>query len=168
MSDRYCPFLIETTSGLFTSYYDCRSSGQHFSSSDAIYYTYCKKPYEYKKCPYFKPEKEETSGCYLTSACVEAMGMADDCEDLTLLRRFRDGWLTNQPGGEDEIRHYYVVAPRIVAAIHASRDGDGILHKLYETMVVPCVAAIKRGDCESAHRLYREKSLLLEAEYLKE
>lgn len=32
-----------------------------------------------------------SSGCYLTSACVNAKGLPDDCEELTVLRNFRDG-----------------------------------------------------------------------------
>ena len=33
---KYCPFLVETGGGFFTTYYDCRSSGQHFDDSAAI------------------------------------------------------------------------------------------------------------------------------------
>lgn len=164
---KYCPFLVETGGGLFTTYYDCRSSGQHFDDSAAIYCTYCKKPYEYAKCPYFKPAKEESGGCYLTSACVEALGKADDCEELTLLRAFRDDWLAAQPRGKEEIGHYYAVAPRIVAAIHALPDAGERLHALYQTLVQPCVAAIKAGDMEAAHRNYRAISLALEEQYIR-
>ena len=98
---------------------------------------------------------------------MEALGKADDCEELTLLRAFRDDWLAAQPRGKEEIGHYYAVAPRIVAAIHALPDAGERLHALYQTLVQPCVAAIKAGDMEAAHRNYRAISLALEEQYIR-
>ena len=63
-----------------------------------------------------------TDGCYLTSACVVAQHMPDDCEELQILRSFRDHYLANQPGGMEEIEQYYAIAPRIVASIHQRAD----------------------------------------------
>lgn len=47
-----------------------------------------------------------TEGCYLTSACVTARGLSDQCEELQALRSFRDGYLSEQPGGPAEIEQY--------------------------------------------------------------
>lgn len=48
--------------------------------------------------------------------------MPDDCEELQILRSFRDHYLANQPGGMEEIEQYYAIAPRIVASIHQRVD----------------------------------------------
>lgn len=162
--DRYCPFLIDR-GGFLTSNYECRSSQKSFTSSDSIYSTYCSNQYNYDKCPYFKPV-EEKKDCYLTCACVDALGKADNCEELTLLRKFRDEWLVDQPDGQAEIQQYYTIAPKIVEGILKLPNSTEIFHQIYDTMVIPCVNAIKRNAPETAHQLYRSISLQLEKEYL--
>ena len=42
-------------------------------------------------------------GCFLTTAVCEYLGKADDCEELTTLRDYRDQWLAKQPGGVELI-----------------------------------------------------------------
>lgn len=37
-----------------------------------------------------KSSLKESSGCFLTSACVKYKGLSDDCKELTELRQFRD------------------------------------------------------------------------------
>lgn len=165
MSDKNCPFFI-VKSGFFTTEYECRRSHKTFTCTDPIYSTYCSNQYNYSKCPYFKP-LEEKSDCYLTCACVDALGKADNCEELTILRKFRDEWLVNQPEGQAEIQQYYSIAPAIVEAIHNLSNSTEIFRRIYDTMVLPCVDAIKDNHFESAHQLYRSKSLELEQEYLK-
>ncbi len=165
MSSKYCPFLIDR-GGFFTTNYECRSSGNSFTGADSVYSTYCSNQYDYAKCPFFKPEPDKNGGCYLTTACVEARGLADDCEELTLMRRFRDEWLSKQPGGQAEIDRYYINAPHVVQAIRQSKDEREILDRLYREMVCPCVEAIRRGDYEEAHGLYALKALEMEKQFL--
>ena len=38
-------------------------------------------------------------GCFITSACCKALGLADDCFELRALRRYRDDVLAHEPGG---------------------------------------------------------------------
>ena len=49
-------------------------------------------------------EDRQTSTCFLTSACVAARGLPDDCAELTALRAFRDGYVRSQPEGESDKR----------------------------------------------------------------
>jgi len=80
--------------------------------------------------------KSKKSGCFLTTACVEFAGMADDCEILTLMRQLRDEYVTKLPEGEKLISEYYEISPKIVAAIkqlpdsEASAHFDGMMQKL--------------------------------------
>ena len=94
-------------------------------------------------------------GCFLTSACVLARGLPDDCEELTVLREFRDTWLRAREGGEEEIRTYYALAPAVVERVNAREDSGEIWNRIYEEMVLPCVRLIKTGRPEEAFRLYK-------------
>lgn len=51
--------------------------------------------------------------CYLTTACMKHLqkDFDDNCEELTILRWFRDNFVSN-----DDVAHYYAVAPVIVEA----------------------------------------------------
>ena len=108
-----------------------------------------RKNYSYDECPIYK-DNPNSGGCYLTSACVEAKGLPDDCEELTVLRNFRDNWLKQQPGGAEEIAEYYMTAPQIVAEINKQADAREIWNELYDALVVPCVKLIQAGAMEQA------------------
>ena len=98
-------------------------------------------------------------GCFLTSACVEAMGLPDDCDELNTLRSFRDGYLRNIPGGAAVIAEYYRVAPAIVLSINQQKNAQSIYESIYRTVVLPCVSLIELGDNTSALQLYRKTIL---------
>ena len=107
-----------------------------------------------------------TEGCYITSACVAARGLPDQCEELQTLRFFRDGYLSEQPGGQVEIEQYYATAPKIVEAINQSTNAAAIWNSVYEELVKPCVQLIHSARNEEAHRLYKEYALKLSDQYL--
>ena len=170
MSDRWCPYC-ESKPGLnlFGASYRCAKTGEDIYSGSEMYHNYC-CGYKsgYSKCPHYNPKGfgSNGSGCYLTSACVEAAGLADDCQELTMLRAFRDNWLSNQPGGKEEIDRYYRVAPRIIEEIRARINCDEILKSIYEEMVVPCVHFIQQDRFEDAYALYRQKTEELTQAYI--
>ena len=58
-------------------------------------------------------------GCFLTTAVTERRGEADDGPTLTLLREFRDGYMTRTPERRALVEEYYAIAPKLVAAIPA-------------------------------------------------
>lgn len=100
-------------------------------------------------------------GCFVTTACVKSRGLPDDCEELTVLRSFRDTWVKDRPGGGEDIRRYYAEAPGIVSRINARKDAGRLWDTVYEEMVLPCVEMIRNGDREGAYRLYRDWTLRL-------
>ena len=51
-------------------------------------------------------------GCFITTVCCEYKGLADDCEELTILRKFRDTYVPKQL-----VKEYYKIAPKIVEII---------------------------------------------------
>ncbi len=107
------------------------------------------------------------SGCYLTTACITAKGLPDDCEELTVLREYRDTYLIKREGGAKDIARYYKTAPEIVKSIDALPCSEQIWLDLYETLVRPCVERIKQGKTEEVYEKYKSITLELEQKYLR-
>ena len=145
----------------YNNHYACRKSGKDVNED--IYDKYCRN-YDYDGCPIYK--EQDSSGCFLTSACVEARGLLDDCRELTVLRKFREGYLRSTPEGIKEIAEYYFIAPQIVSAIQKRDDSLAVFDSIYAKLVKPCVDFIENGDNESAHKLYRETVQQLRLQYL--
>ena len=90
-------------------------------------------------------------GCFLTEAVVGKRGVeADDGPTLTALRAFRDGYMQATGARQDLVRHYYEIAPRIVAAIPS---GDADWAWIGER-VDEAVAAIGSGADDRAFAIY--------------
>lgn len=90
----------------YNQHFACRKTGKDVNED--TYYKYCRN-YDYSDCPIYKGQ--DSSGCFLTSACVEAKGLPDDCSELSVLRHFRDSYLAGIEEGKAEICEYYHVAP---------------------------------------------------------
>lgn len=128
-----------------------------------------REPAEGKKPPDKGSGKDATatkSRCYLTSACVEYRGLPDDCNELAVLRAFRDGWLSAQPGGPALIDEYYRVAPAIVDAIEMTGLQRAIYPRVF-SVVRGCVQSIEARRPSQAMQAYRSlvetlQTLLLE------
>lgn len=158
-------------SGFWGDGYTCllkQSEGKDRKLDSDWVHKYCWN-YNYGDCPFYQAKHgSSSSGCYLTSACVEARGLPDDCAELTALRQFRDGYVRCQPDGEADIKHYYAVAPQIVAAIHAldCPQALAVLDGLYTGLVQPCIRLIGQGQNEAAYQLYKQTAMQLEQQYL--
>lgn len=94
-------------------------------------------------------------GCFITTACCEAVGLADDCFELRILRRYRDEFLAKQPNGPAEIARYYALAPAIVRALSKRPNGGkDVLLALYGCYVLPASLCARLGLNGAAYRLY--------------
>ena len=141
--------------------------GRSSIDSDTVH-KYC-WGYHYRECPRFIASNGGSSGgCFLTSACTEARGLPDDCEELTVLRAFRDGYMKSLPQGQADICEYYHVAPAIVEKIHAMPNAKGIFDRIYTELVLPCVALIQAEKNEEAYAIYRQYVQSLQQQYLAE
>lgn len=105
------------------------------------------------------------SGCYLTTACVVAKGLPDDCSELQTLRTFRDSYLAALPNGKAEIEHYYQIAPGIVSTIDHLDNNTEIWNQVYSDLVAPCVQMIHAQDNEKAYKHYKAYSMELYKKY---
>ncbi len=109
-------------------------------------------------------EKSSGSGCYLTTACMLRMqeNFNDNCNELMMLRWFRDNFVN-----KDDIKHYYDIAPIIVNEINSFPESIKIYTWIYESVIQPCVIAIKEGNYEFAYDRYKNSVLALEEQFAK-
>ncbi len=94
--------------------------------------------------------ESQKSSCFLTTACTQAAGFPDDCNELTTLRNFRDTFILGLDGGDEMVRKYYELSPRIVEKLSADE-----LQSIYATVQV-AVAQIGRGEFKEAFSTYAE------------
>ena len=116
---------------------------------------------------YTSIDQKPGCGCFITTACVNHRGLSDDCEELTVLREFRDTYLLEKPHGVRLIELYYEHSPKIVIAIGRREDEEDILKRLY-LIIRKCVEAIKMGDNEFAFKTYCEMVMKLKEEFIPE
>jgi hypothetical protein len=105
------------------------------------------RDFDVKKCT---PPGE---GCFLTTACCEALGLPDDCFELEALRRYRDLVLAASPQGREDIALYYRLAPAILAALPEAERRHRLL-SLYLRFILPSALAARFGLNRLAYRLY--------------
>jgi hypothetical protein len=112
-------------------------------------------------------DDKSDSGCYLTTACVDVMGLSDDCFELGVLRRFRDRVLLPTCHGRKAVEEYYRIAPEIVKAVE-EQEGDNaqrVWHWVYND-IRRAVSLVLSGNFEEAFRHYQEMTLRLRKKYL--
>ncbi|CJO57702.1 Uncharacterised protein [Streptococcus pneumoniae] len=97
----------------------------------------------------------------MTEVTVTYKGLADDCDELMTLRKFRDSYLALQDGGQEEIESYYKMAPKIVAKLEEHPNREEILNSIWSELVLPCVSLIKTGENQACHQLYKTYTLEL-------
>ena len=143
-------------------HYACRKSEKDVNED--TYSKYC-SGYDYDDCPIYK-QSDSSSGCFLTSACVEAKGLPDNCRELTLLRSFRDGYMRSIPTGQADICEYYHIAPIIVDKIKKQPNMLDIFEEIYTDLIIPCVNLIESGNNQQAYDNYRNYVKKLQVFYL--
>jgi hypothetical protein len=101
------------------------------------------------------PPKQGNKCCYITTATLAALGLPDDCAELTVLRRFRDEVLLTTAAGRGAVQEYYATAPGIVAAINRLPDAAAVYHRLFDQAIAPAVAAVRAGRYPEAYAIYQ-------------
>lgn len=105
-------------------------------------------------------------GCFISTACVEARGLLDDCHELTVLRDYRDNYLKNRQNGPHDIAEYYRYAPKIVASINQRDDAIDLWGNLFDEVITPCVSYIEEQRYEEAYLLYKSTIVDLKKKFL--
>ena len=158
----HCDFY-EYKSSFFSGGHWCVLKDKEISSD--VYKQFCEYASSAKNCPFRR--KDSSSDCFLTTACVVAKNLPYDCYELKTLRGFRDSYIKGLANGEEIIKEYYDIAPKIIDAIEKEPNADCIFKKLFEELVQPCVHYIEQRQNEKAHALYEKTVLKLKEKYLK-
>lgn len=108
-----------------------------------------------EKCPHCG-EPDPTSACFLTTACIQHAGLEDSCQELTIMRDFRDNYLSKQKDGDLLIGEYYSIAPKILSEINKTDNANKIYKELYENLVLPVVDYIQSNNNEAACQHYQD------------
>lgn len=151
------------------SYYEFREGSyyclkKHDYINSDVYERYCRS-YNYDECPIYL-DHDSSGECYITSACIYAKGLQDNCYELETLREYRDEWLSKQPGGKDLIKNYYAIAPKIVSCINERENKNRIYNAIYDHMVKPCVELIEQKKYTEAKELYKNMTEQLKKQYI--
>ena len=96
----------------------------------------------------------ESSGCFITSAVCTALGKPDNCEELTLLRAYRDAVKKDDPVVATLIAEYYRVAPMVVAKIDAELDAAQKYRQLWADAIAKTYRLVKTGHYKEATLCY--------------
>ena len=128
--------------------------------------------YENKACPncgfLVRGPKGKTSAsgpCFITTACVEAAGLPDNCTELETMRYLRDEYLANSDEGKRMIHEYYKIAPSIVGKIRREGNSNEVFSAIFND-IRGTVSLIKTGDLESATARYKEMVVRLKQKYM--
>lgn len=84
----------------------------------------------------------------------------DDCYELRVLRWFRDNFVSQQ-----DIQHYYKIAPYIVKGINNEEKVDVIYDYIYDNVVDYCVEQIVDGNYDVAYKRYKNSILVFEEQF---
>lgn len=110
-------------------------------------------PGDSQSCVLFAKKSNSSDFCFLTSACVSHKGLPDNCEELTVLRHFRDSYMKSTPEGTQLVELYYRIAPEIVKKIEHSQEKDALYEDIY-CKVCTCVQLIQEGNLAKTQELY--------------
>lgn len=110
--------------------------------------------------------QEKSSGCFITSACIEAFGLPDNCIELETLRKFRDEYILNLPQGNSLIKEYYNNAPNIVSAIDNNTKSNEIYNWIFQELIEKSLNKIESGDNLAALNNYKSIYAYLKHNYL--
>ena len=103
--------------------------------------------------------------CYLTTACIQTKGLPDDCEELTLLRQFRDNYLLKKLNGTTLFDLYYKYSPKIIEVIEKSNEKEIIYEYIY-VVLRNCIEHIKNGELDQVFSKYCEMVIKLKEHFL--
>lgn len=96
----------------------------------------------------------KTKLCYVTTAVCRSMNKPEDCYELTLLKKYRDGYLLRTDNGEELVQEYYDIAPTIVKRIDKSGNAEKKYRWIWENYLKPCIAMIENGENEECAKTY--------------
>lgn len=94
------------------------------------------------------------SWCFITTAACTALQGADNCEELNILRDFRDKHINDTANGRELVLEYYRIAPMIIDKINSESDPASIYKSLWTYYIEPSCREIKKSNYRVAKEIY--------------
>lgn len=104
--------------------------------------------------------------CYVTTAVCKSLGKSEDCEEIRMLKNYRDTYLTAEPDGPELIDTYYDIAPTIVNRINKCADSDAVYEQIYKNYIYPCISYIESDRLSDCKDLYVKMMHNLKDKYM--
>ncbi len=104
--------------------------------------------------------------CFVTTAVCRGLQKPQNCREILLMKRFRDGYFVRSAEGKRLIDEYYDIAPTIVKRIARDADPEEKYRYLWNTYIRKCVDHIEKEQNEQCSRLYKSMMAELKAEYM--
>lgn len=95
-------------------------------------------------------------GCYITTACVDVMGLSDDCTEMKTLRWFRDNYMMATAERCMMVADYYFKAPEIVGKLKALPDSAEFFKYVFHEYIETAVSFVQRREYEKAMDVYKQ------------
>lgn len=117
----------------------------------------------------YRKENESTyraTGCFITTAVVNILGLADNCEELMILRKFRAQILQNNPEYKNILLKYDTIGPVISRALIHDDNREQVAIDLYRIYIKGCISYIKNNYIDLAINLYTEMTENLVQKYM--
>ena len=111
------------------------------------------------------PNCGHRNSCFISTAVCESLGKDDGCDELKILRNFRDQFVALMPDGKAEIEHYYKISPLILAEINCRDNRVEILHGINDMYLKKAIDSISLGDKQNAYEIYKRMVGELENQY---
>lgn len=104
--------------------------------------------------------------CYITTAVCESLNKGRDCEELQLLKRYRDEYLAGTKEGKSLITEYYNIAPTIVKRMEREADRDEKYRYLWDHYIRDCISMVRAERFEECRNTYVQMMEELKTKYL--
>ncbi|MBP3819829.1 MAG: sel1 repeat family protein, partial [Butyrivibrio sp.] len=112
------------------------------------------------------PSRQQSSGCFITTATCDNFGKPDNCYELNAFRLFRDNWLSSQPDGPELISEYHDVAPVIVEKINSLSNAKDIYADIWDKYLSKCLKFIEQGNNFQCKEIYVDMVRALQCRFL--
>jgi hypothetical protein len=103
--------------------------------------------------------------CFVTTAVCKSLKKEDDCEELQMMRRLRDTFVSSIAEGEMLVLEYYRIGPMIVSQIDKCADSDSIYADLWNGYLKRCCQLQRECKFKAALDIYIEMVKMLCVRY---
>ncbi len=110
-------------------------------------------------------EKKEESCCYVTSACLDDLGLSRDCDEMRAMKDLTKNHILKSFSGIRDYVRYGRRAPAVVEAIRSRTDSREVWQGVYGSLK-EVTSKIVSGAYEAGYQAYKDLVLNLENRFI--